>query len=506
MKGFHPHPIAVFIIAAAIFAAAFPMAAQVTVVKTFPGTNGPNPAPNEELSTDMMLGVSPKHLVGFINAGFSVRSKVDGHELQPFQTLGQFWSAAFKNAGGQLVNNPYDPRIFFDPLSSRWFATSDTHGASQDGHFTVTQEMLLAVSSDDDPTHPWKAVKYQATMGVDNIKLGIDKNGVYLTSLVGVNSKTIPVIAIPKTDLLWKGTANPSLEHANYFQVDKAAPLAERGTHGSRGDEGMIPAFDLNPNKKFDEPMILINRFQADPDAETAVQIRKVTWTSPGKAVLTGPFVIGLGVTHKEPPLAPQPPPPGEGLYSPAIRPGGGRMVNAVVNHGNVWAIAATDVNGRAGAFWVEVDPRAMKVVQHGLLGDPNAHIIFASLNVDSNGNLGIAMNRTSESSYPSAYVTGRFASDPPNTLRPLVKAVEGRYIFVKEGWDLSKPGNGGTRLEGTNYMDFSTVVMDPADPTLFWTYQEVPTNDCTPVAINGGKFGTAFVAFRVGPQRKQQR
>jgi len=113
---------------------------------------------------------------------------------------------------------------------------------------------------------------------------------------------------------------------------------------------------------------------------------------------------------------------------------------------------------------------------------------------VDGNGSLGIAMNRMSATEYPSIYVTGRLATDPPNTLRPLVKAVEGRHVFVPYGWDLSKPGI------GTGYMDYSTVVVDPADPTLFWTNQEVAANECLPVETNGGKFGTAFVAFRVGP------
>ena len=43
------------------------------------------------------------------------------------------------------------------------------------------------------------------------------------------------------------------------------------------------------------------------------------------------------------------------------------------------------------------------------------------------------------------------------------------------------------------------TVVMDPSDPALFWSYQELPTNDCMPVEKNGGKYGTAWVAFRIG-------
>lgn len=480
--------------------------AQVAIVKTFSGVNGPNPAPITAFSTDMMCGVSHRFLVGFTNAGFAVRSKVDGHETQPHQTLEQFWTAAFKNAGGQLVGDPYDPRIFFDPLSSRWFATSDTHsrlppGAERRLRSTLTRDMLLAVSTDDDPTHPWKAVVYQlknTDIDIDNLKIGLDRNGLYLTALVGVMHKVVPMVAIPKADLLWTGSASPSLAHLNYFETGKAPADPARGTHGSRGDEGMIPAFDLNPNKKPDEPMIFINRFQAEWTGETAMQLRKITWTSPTTATMTGPFRVGLGTTYTEPTTqAIQPPLLQQGFVSPAIRPGGGRLVNAVVSRGSVWAIAATEVNNRTGSFWVEIDLRTLKLVQRGTVGAPDADVVFASLNVDGNGSLGIAMNRMSATEYPSIYVTGRLATDPKNTLRPLVKAVEGRHVFVPYGWDLSQPGI------GTGYMDYSTVVVDPADPTLFWTNQEVAANECLPVETNGGKFGTAFVAFRVGPGKK---
>lgn len=475
-------------------------AAQVTVVRTIAGMNGPNPAPIPGYSSDMMGGVSPKYLVGFINAGFSVRLKADGRLVQPNQTLEEFWTAAFTTAGAELPAHPYDPRIFYDPLSRRWFATSDAmidEGKNRGG----TRHMLLAVSADDDPTHPWKAVDVQAKVAkdVDNLKLGLDKNGVYLTGLVWTDEKTIPVVAIPKADLLWTGNGAPSLAHANHLAVTKAPADPAKGTHGSRGDEGMIPAFDLNPAKKSADPMILINRFQADWNGETALQIRKITWTSPTTVTLSSPITIGLGATLTEPTTqAMQPPLPQKDLVSPPIRPGGGRLVNAVVSHGSVWAIAATEVNNRTGAFWVQIDLKTMTLVQQGRVGDPAADIVFASLNVDAGGNLGIAMNRMSESEYPSIYVTGRVASDPPNTLRPMVKAVEGRYVFVPIKWDLSRAGN------GTGYMDYSTVVVDPSDPTLFWSYQEVTANDCMPIQTNGGKFGTAWVAFRVGPEARR--
>ena len=471
--------------------------AQVAVVKTFPGMNGPNPDPIRGYSSDMMGGVSPRFLVGFINAGFSVRLKDDGSLAQPVQTLDAFWKAAFRNAGTELYGNPYDPRIFYDPLSRRWFASCDSliaDGAQRGG----TKHMLLAISADDDPTHPWKAVDIEARVArdIDNLKLGLDRNGVYLTGLVWADDKTIPMVAIPKADLLWTGSASPSLAHVNQFETPKAPPDPARGTHGSRGDEGMIPAFDLNPHKKPGDPMIFVNRFQATWEGETAIQIRTVAWTSPTTATMAGPVTIGLGRTYTEPTTqAMQPPLAQKDLVSPPIRPGGGRLVNAVVSRGSIWAIAATEVNGRTGSFWVQIDLSSMKLVQQGTVADSSLDLVFASLNVDGDGNLGIAMNGMSTTTHPSIYVTGRLASDAPGALGPLVRAVEGRYVFVPVKWDLSKPGI------GTGYMDYSTVVVDPSEPTLFWTYQEVATNDCLPVETHGGRFGTAWVGFRVAKQ-----
>jgi hypothetical protein len=177
-----------FIVAACVFAASvLGAAAQVTVVRTFPGQSGPNPAPNEALSSDMSFAVSPQYLVGFINAGFSVHSKMDGRELQAPQTLDQFWSAAFKNAGGQLANDPYDPRMFYDPLSSRWVATSNTHKrVAAKGEDRHTLDMLIAVSTDDNPMHPWKAVAYE----VRNSDIFVDNNKLASTGTASISRRS----------------------------------------------------------------------------------------------------------------------------------------------------------------------------------------------------------------------------------------------------------------------------------------------------------------------------
>jgi hypothetical protein len=129
---------------------------------------------------------------------------------------------------------------------------------------------------------------------------------------------------------------------------------------------------------------------------------------------------------------------------------------------------------------------------QHGTLSDPGADILFPSLSVDAKGNLGMAMIRTSAAEPASTYVTGRGHLDPPNTLRPLTRAVAGRYVFFQKTTDLTKPGQSAPNS------DYSTTVADPFSPTMFWSYQLAATNDCMPPDTNGGRYGTNWVAFRV--------
>jgi hypothetical protein len=256
----------------------------------------------------------------------------------------------------------------------------------------------------------------------------------------------------------------------------------------------MVPAFDLDPAKKPGAPEVFVNRYRTAVDGETILQVRTLTWTSPLTARLDEPVSIGLGTHYavQPPTLGVQPPLPG-GLLSPGIRAGEARIVNAVVRAGSLWTIAAADVGTRTGAFWVQIDLAGMKLVQHGTLADPDGDILFPSINVDAKGNVGIGMSRTSATEHPSIYVTGRLASDPPNTLRPLVRAVQGHYVHLRKDTDLEKPN------QAVSWSDYSTVVVDPADPTLFWTYQEAATNETMPSETNGDRFGTHWVAWRVG-------
>ncbi len=461
----------------------------VRVTHTFPSLSGPNPADAGSTSADLSGGVSDRHLVTFINGGFSVLAKADGREVQPHQTQMQFWTAAFENAGDQVMGKPYDPRISYDPMTRRWFA------AANENINGLSHMILFAVSEDANPTHRWKAVRYEAPVSVDNCKLAIDRFGVYSTALAGSRDPAeiphVPVIAIPKEDLLWKGDGKPSLEHLNLFEVIGVPRMSDRKYNGT---EGMVPAYDWDAHKSRSTPVYYVNRFRKEVDGETFLQIRKLTWISPAKATFSDAAEIGLGEHYSVQPtsLGVQPP-LGDNLHSPGIRAGEARIVNAIVRNGRLYTIAAAQMGERTGAFWVEIDLATMKLLQHGTLADPDLDILFPSINVDRNGNIGIGMSATSATVYPSAYVTGRLKSDPPNTLRPLVRAVEGKYVHLRKRTDVTKPD------QGESWSDYSMVILDPVDQTTFWTLQEATTNPTMPQEQNADRYGTHWVTWRVG-------
>jgi hypothetical protein len=377
-------------------------------------------------------------------------------------------------------------------MADVWRPANPTQGDGCCGRF-----ILFGVSSDADPSHPWKALLFPTRVPMDNVKLGLDKNGLYATEF-GLNAGEPfkgAVLAVPKADLLWKGSSKPSLAHLNRLELDPGTRLSDNKLPGV---EGIIPAIDFDPKKKASDPEICVNRFRREAGGETIIQVRKITWTSPIQAAISEPVEVGLGAHYPVQPTrrAVQPPLPA-GMVTPGLNAGEGRLVNAVVRHGSVWSVAATDVNDRIGGFWFQIDAFTNKLVQHGTVADAQADLLFPSLSVDADGNLGIAVMRTSATEAASTYVTGRMRDDPANTLQPLARAVEGHYTYFNKNTDLTKPN------QGAPTSDYANTSLDPNDRTLFWSNQFAATNNSLPQQENGGKYATHWVAFRVSVRHK---
>src|SRR5438552_803063 len=86
---------------------------SASVVTSFPGSG-----PNGWIPPDTMGAVGPSNLMEFINDQVVIRDK-SGNALVT-ESGNTFWA----NAGVANVG-AYDSRIAYDPVSQRWFASSD---------------------------------------------------------------------------------------------------------------------------------------------------------------------------------------------------------------------------------------------------------------------------------------------------------------------------------------------------------------------------------------------
>jgi hypothetical protein len=165
--------------------------------------------------------IGPRHFVEFINGSFTVYNKTNGASVKRIADT-KFWS----NAGVILATSDAvtDPRVIYDPLSQRWFASMVDFDANASSDPTLeANDFLLAVSATSDPTGVWKGFLFQADPDngyfADFPTLGVDSNGVYMSGdfYQGEdNPLGAGLVSFPKADLL---LATPTIANRTWFGV-----------------------------------------------------------------------------------------------------------------------------------------------------------------------------------------------------------------------------------------------------------------------------------------------
>jgi hypothetical protein len=421
----------------------------VAVLATFPGDTGPGPKD----APDNSGAAGPDHVVDFTNANVVVHDKKTG-KVAKRMTQTEFWKAANPDFDFPKLN---DPRMLYDPLSKRWFGVI--------AEFKKLSVGYLAVSQSSDPTKGWKAIKLPMDPTDPGMKLGVDKNGLYIGfyQLTGDTHTMMSVHAIPIVEAV--AADGPSLAHLQTF---------------SKLEIECFPATDLNPNKAADAPAILLHHEFGNSFSKMFMY--KITWAGM-KASISKMQTIPLSKTYVIPNASGNnhavQPAPGEKL-----RADEGRRTLCVYQHGDSLFTcneAKRTLDSRCGIFWCEVRATDGALLQEGFVDDPDCDYLVPSLAVDSAGNVGLGCTRTSAKEFPSAYIMMHDAKDPPNTMRPAVLGAKGTTVF--SGSRESKYG-----LAWGNY---NSTCVDPSDPTVLWTYQEYATSS-TP-----GQWTTCWVAFK---------
>ncbi len=198
----------------------------------------------------------------------------------------------------------------------------------------------LAVSESSDPTGGWKATKLPMEPTDPGMRLGVDKNGLYIaySVLTGDTHNMTTVLAIPIADAV--AADGPSLAHLQTFP---------------RLEHEAFPATDRNPKKAADAPAILLNREFGNSFSQ--MFLYKITWAG-NTATISKRQSIPLGRTYITP--------NGSSLKNRAVQPapGGklradeGRRTLCVYQHGgSLFSCneAKRAIDSRCGVFWCEI-------------------------------------------------------------------------------------------------------------------------------------------------------
>src|SRR5262245_59908491 len=243
---------------------------DVEVISTFEGNKGPGFKP----AANVMGGVGPKHVVDFTISGFTVHDKATGAVLRHW-TQREFWSRV--EPANSLVPqaDANDPWMMYDSLSDRWLAVAaGTHPG----------DSFLAVSSSSDPTQDWRGTQLPLPKIDPGLKIGVDKNGVYISCANGSPdpTKALDLYVIPKADV-----------------IAQKGPVLVRAQTLSGLIYSAVPAVDLDPSKSSDSPAVLINNEFGGPTCGKLFLYR-VTWKD-SKATISEAKTIRLSREYATP-------------------------------------------------------------------------------------------------------------------------------------------------------------------------------------------------------------
>lgn len=396
---------------------------------------------------DTQTAASPAYVVEFVNSSGWIYGK-NGGLIADFDLNSLFAVPAAYSFS--------DPRIVYDPLSTRWFASGLAFNSSNQ-----SQE-YVGVSSSSDPGGTWfiyTAFKSITQLG-DQPRLGVSTDKVMLswddfpsnnlsTGYTGEEERIIQ-----KSDLV-AGSSSPNvyIPGAPDPTVYAMVPAASNTTSG-----------DIYALYNDSNPSLVQN--QSGP----TLAVWKVTGTVSPNTVSITPFYLPVLPTSA-PPNASQP------GTSVQIDTNDDRILGVAFSAGRLWA-AATDACLPSGDNVVRSCLRLFEVstangpqlTQEFDTGQSGAYLYFPAVAFDGAGDLVTVFTRSSASIYASVDTAGQLAGTVETLTAPMTLEA-GQGTFTNGRWG-----------------DYSGAAPDPANPTDVWVAGEYE-----PSTNNGADWGTAI-------------
>jgi Abnormal spindle-like microcephaly-assoc'd, ASPM-SPD-2-Hydin len=376
-----------------------------------------------------------------------------------------------------------DPRIEYDTTSDRWYisflifdTTDGTNDPTQNGFFK------LAVSKDSNPLDGFNTYSIDTTGNdfPDQPSLGFNDDKV----VTGGNAfscdptcDTGPYegnefVVWNKSELL-AGDATIDTDFTPPPADETTFPIIPAKSRTSTSTLWMLSAFGTEPNPP------------SPPFTLDELNIWSVTGV-PGVGLgSSATDTIATITDFTDPPSAPQ-----KGSTH-EIDTADQRLLDVVFRDGEMWASGndsckpSGDTTQRSCLQFFEVlTGGASPVVNQDFsFGTKNFFDYYPSVDLDSSDDLITSFSQSSSAEFPSAYVDGRLAGDPVNTLGTPVLFQAGAQSY----------NSNDTSGEPFRWGDYSGAGVDPNDQTAIWVAAEYATSQGTDL-----NWGTSIAEARV--------
>lgn len=437
--------------------ASSPAPSAAALDSSFAGLGNPPNSQGDVIPPDTMGAVGPNHLVSLLNSDFGVFNKSTGAVLQKIP-LQSFW-ASLGTAAGQPADFPFDTKVLYDPVSTRFFAV--TLGGTQ----SPDSWIMIAVSATSDPTGLWSKWAIDADRDnntqlfnnwADFPGVGLDGNNLYVSanmfsnldsfqySKVWVLSK--PQLLSGSVSITWTEFRNPP---GSDFNMQPAQTF------------GAAPAeYFLYEGAASGLSMARIDNSSGTP-----------TWHAP-TAVSVAPYASVNAL-----PGAPQ------SGNDNTIDTSDTRLLNVVYRASSLWTVhtVQSPATVKTEVSWYQIDPGTATVLSQGRISDPTRWYYYPSIGVNQDNIAAIGFSGSSSREYVGGYYTivrpSSGIADPVS----LLKTGEAPYYKTLSGTD-------------NRWGDYSATVVDPTDNVTFWTLQEYAQ---TPDPVTGAsRWGTWWGKF----------
>ena len=392
---------------------------------------------------DPIMAVGPDHIIACVNSAFRVWDK-QGNLLASVNA--DSWISPVIGSGA------FDPQIIYDHYAERWFMLWDWQdNGTQQGWF------IISYSDNSNPFGTWYMYKMDARVnGTTNSgtwgdfpQIGYDDEAIY------INSR--------------------SFTFSGFYQYNRIRILDKAVLYASNG--GVLPFVDIwnigRPNVPTDKPDVLEPAKTYTPGqggyfyntlqngGVYCILYKMINPTSATPRLRGRTIVVN---TYGGAPLA------GQLGGGQGIESGGSKHRHAPIVRDNYLYAAHSIANTTNAAYssvrYYKVDLSTATILEQAELGAIGYFYLYPALAIDKNHNIAVTFSRSATTEYVGAFVSTKYAADPPG-LNPSLMLQEGLGNYVVTF--------GGTRNRWGDYMGIDLDMSNEYEVYTFTEYVRAP-------------------------------